>query len=196
VTGSLHAPFAVSRGSWGFGVVSEQPYNVVYAWAPSDRETRISLYAPKGLLRGMLDDGWNAKFGQYAGLIHGYGQSEGLLGAHHLYRGLNRPHSGWLRDGMIYAYVISPSITYTYPEDRRYTGEGPLADEPPPDSVFVVYADIPDDPGLISKHLPDVLQEAGVRGILCDWEWIKADPTNPSLPEDHAARYGGPVWTS
>lgn len=102
--------------------------------------------------------------------------SRGILDAHAVFQGLNRPHIEEDGDKSVYIYIVKPKYTYEYVPDMATTCRRKLA---PEGAVFAVYVK---------------LNEEGTGGEIFNWEFVKCDPQDQSLPEDHENRYDERRW--
>jgi hypothetical protein len=161
---------------------------VVVAPAPWDKAIQIELYVPIQLLRQLMDNGLNAKIGEYCCLVHGWEQFPGLRAAHALFRGLSRPLNESRSDERVFVYVTRPDSTYVYSD--RSEPKGWRARPAPHNSVFVTYAEISDE----LSPVPGEVVPVGVRGVVIGWEWTLAHPIADDLPAEFDTRYVEKVW--
>lgn len=163
--------------------------NLVWAHGPSGQFIR--LIAHPETLRLMIADGLNRTVGDYCGLIHGdvLNRTRGLLAAHALFQGLNRPCLEPGRDDEILIYVIAPESGFMYPENARHEGIGPTPWARPKDSVFVVYVDLKD-----AMYRTASGHQIATAGSILFWEWVLWDKSDPSLPADYRERYSRWIW--
>ncbi len=101
----------------------------------------------------------------------------GLKHAHVIFKGLKRPFHEADHDSVVYIYVVSPRYTYKYVPDMVCCARRLL---PPQNAVFVAYVIFSND--------------NFVSGRVINWEWVKADPLKPNMPNDFSNRYDNMVW--
>jgi hypothetical protein len=163
--------------------------NVVLAPSPERGEQLVKLYASPRALRNIDEDLWEAKLGEYAGLVHGNiieddagaevaGGTNGLLETVALFQGLMRPLIKPEGDEKVLIYVTNPAATYTHkrfrPAFTRVTR--------PVNSVFVTYAELFRDGG-VDRNKYQVPTE--IDGIIYFWEWMPWDEHDRRLPEQY-----------
>lgn len=178
----------------------------VVAPSPADPNKPVILFTHPETICLMLGDTRNAAMGQYAGLVHGeiLAQTEagetysagtgGLAQAIALFRGIKRPCVQNGTDSLIHIYVTNPRVDFMWPEDRRYSARGPMRLAPPKMSVFTTFVIF--DPDMVRKHRDAIDASGGgpVDGIILNWEWTLASPTDRRLPDEFDSRYEERVW--
>lgn len=177
---------------------------VALAPSPEDKSVDIRLLCSAETLRNAFQKGYTARLAQFKELVVGDPEDPhqiGLKSAYALFRGLRRPLGANPGGEAIYAYVSHPPCDFVgdWPDPH-----GPLravVQARPKDSVFVVYADIPDQQ--TDPHLAQWRREAEdqeVRGLVLHWEWVTADfPqvqgfSQAYLPIYAATRYAQRIW--
>ncbi|MDE0177894.1 MAG: hypothetical protein OXP36_04795 [Gammaproteobacteria bacterium] len=157
---------------------SNDPDKPNLVWAKGRCETEVQLEVSSEVLRNLEDGRVNSKIGEYWGLIHGATPNgTGLIDAHALFRGVQRPRSFEDReDEEIFAYIKKPSFNFTFPHKH---GGYPIPESTPTNSVFAVYVEFYGE------------AKGCVSGNVLYWEWILADG---DLPKDHADRYSERIW--
>ena len=164
--------------------------NIVFAPHPDDKTILIKLHVDPSVLLQFEDDNRNAKIGEYCGLVHGNVEEAnstsqgvtgtlGLLDSIALFKGVKRYFINEGEDDEIYIYVTNPQWTYIYPSRNRNAVIGPTRVSKPIDAVFVTYVKIHED-----KQ----------SGVILDWEWVKKDLGNPTLPAFYKVRYNDQLW--
>ena len=157
----------------------------------------VRLAVHQETIKSLCDGILNAKLGEYCGLIHGnvWGEAEnqegtsGLINPVAIFKGLKRPMISPGIDQSVYVYVTNPDVNYYWPEERKFSGEGPILAPVPVDSVFVTFV------SFRKSDLDDVSESiAGTElretdGVVMFWEWTKASPNVPQFPYDYDNRY-------
>jgi hypothetical protein len=163
-----------------------------------DRSAVIRLYANPLTIRQLVDDNYNAKIGEYVGLVHGnimervgdapmQGGTDGLMAASALYQGIKRPRINPGGDERVLVYVTNPPHSYTYPDRNAL----PIRAPKPKDSVFVAYAELFAD-GLDRSRLEGAPSE--IDGVVHFWEWVISSEEDRLIPAGAAGRYAACCW--
>lgn len=99
--------------------------NVVWALNPERKHIRLSVDVET--IRRLRDSRLFAPIGEYCGLIHGAvpNGTPGLIAAHALFQGLQRPRTTIGRDDEIYVYVLNPEHSYFYGPGEVHRATGP-----------------------------------------------------------------------
>jgi hypothetical protein len=143
----------------------------IVAKSPGDRHKICSLRVSKA------DVAKAARREEHAGK-----RLTSLVDAGACFRGIKRPlaedDDG---DGMI-AYVLKPKYVYRYQPSLVCVAN---LCEVPSDLVFVAFARL---------DAPRDLNATGIIGLLTHWGFFDADPQQPHLPIDFAARYTEALW--
>ena len=124
---------------------------------------------------------------------------EGTLGLTEpvaIFAGLKRPRNNRRSDQQTVVYITNPARNYVYPNRNEFIG-GPVRVPVPIDSVFATYVDfgsaaVDEIRSMLSYKLP-----GDVSGVVIDWEWVTASPSDPLLPVNstgHDPRYARKVW--
>ena len=182
-------------------------WQIVLAPAPSRKFTKASvavreapiirLFTPLSVTRNYFPDGWSAKLGEYAGLVHAgipSSRTRGLFGTRALARGLNRPVEEALVEDSRYVYVTNPGCTFRYTSPYSSPERAPAA-LTPKGAVFCTYVDIWDQVEDAPEHEQLMLRENDATGIVRGWEFVKADPDRANLPAGWESRYTKRLWT-
>lgn len=104
----------------------------------------------------------------------------GLKAAHALFCGLKRPIDDADHDGEVYVFVTLPKEMYHYVADMVCVAK---AREVPRDAVFACY---------VRRYQQETGD--GISGRILAWEWVKAVPEEPTLPQDWQERYQAERW--
>lgn len=104
----------------------------------------------------------------------------GLRATHALFCGLKRPIDDTDHDGEVYVFVTLPTVMYRYLADMVCVAK---AREVPRNAVFACY---------VRRYQQET--EDGISGRILAWEWVKADPNEPNLPQDWQERYLAERW--
>lgn len=135
------------------------------------RRDTFQQYAKRGLLWAIA---------QYYGIVQ-----DGLLQAHHCFRGLKRRLM--LGDDM---HADESVLIYTWRPTDDYEWNGTAQDGMPrpinPAPAGLVFA------VLAREETPD---ENGVIGSIEHWNWVREDPNIPHAPVDWRERYGSNLWS-
>lgn len=147
-------------------------YNRTKANSPRDKAEQIGIVVHPETLRKFQDGHFNAKIGEYCGIL--YGDGAGMLFAQRLWQGLRRPFNKTLNEEDIFIYMFRPACTFTYADELEGS---PTKVEAPRNAVFLAFVE---------------LQSSNAEGTLLNWEWVLAD--DDQLPENHQQRFMKPIW--
>lgn len=169
---------------------------IVRARSPFDYDETLLLLRSSEAWDDFRASGKLSKIGQYFGLVHSGIErvdGAGMHGATACFRGLLRPRWNRPLDDEICVYSMNPRRDFTMQraaDNVKFT----LQDLTPPRSrVFVVLAEVPEDPS--DPRLEEWRKIPGleeVRGLIHDWEW-----TVPGLDDDNfpaASRFHEQLW--
>lgn len=104
----------------------------------------------------------------------------GLKAAHALFCGLKRPIDDADHDGEVYVFVTLPKLVYRYLADMVCVAK---VREAPKNAVFACY---------VRRYQQETAD--GISGRILSWEWVRAEPTTPMLPQDWQERYQAERW--
>lgn len=105
----------------------------------------------------------------------------GLEVAHTLFRGIERPVEESKHGDDIYVYVCQPQQLYKFVAHMVCVAKLRAA---PVNALFVCY---------VKRY--GKATEFGISGMILSWEWVKPDPNDATLPEDHGTRYAEMMWS-
>lgn len=105
----------------------------------------------------------------------------GLKGSHALFCGLKRPMNSSSDESDIYVFVSDPAYLYRYIPDMVCVAK---LRPSPRHAVFACY---------VRRYEEET--DSGISGMVLAWEWVRCDDDAFRLPNDHATRYGGQVWS-
>lgn len=163
---------------------------VVRARGPDQED--VAFLVSSETIQSALEDGEADKVAQFLTLVQTgvptLGGDPGLLKAHTLWQGLERPLGNARSGDDHHAYVLSPEVTYTVD-----TGGQVQQSNAPRGSVFVVLVEIPD---LADEKVESWSQDAGeaVVGMVHDWCWVDADEREPDQPSRPGKRFQARCW--
>jgi hypothetical protein len=164
--------------------------NVV--WAVNREKCHVQLAVDHETIRRLAESKLFGPIGDYCGLIHGKvpnDGTQGLLAAHALFQGLQRPCVVKGRDDEICIYILNPDRSFIYGAGELRRGVGPRRLPKPDDSVFVVYADLkPMTYRTVSG------KEIATGGQILFWEWVLAEIESPTFPAGYGRRYKTRIW--
>jgi hypothetical protein len=160
-------------------------------WALDGAKRHVRLASDPSTIRRLEESQLFAAIGDYCGLIHGAvpNGTRGLLAAHALFQGLNRPCLAPGRDAQIYVFVLNPDCSFVFHRSWKLTGTGPTKITKPDGSVFVVYADLVE-----GEYVTATGTKIATGGSVLFWEWVLADTAQSNLPVDHETRYVRRIW--
>lgn len=158
------------------------PYwDTVDAPSPSNSLEVVKLGITSAAIQGHAARGMKTAIAQYYGIVQ-----DGLIGAVHLFRGVNRPlmlGSDMQADKGVIIYTWRPQCDWEW-SGSQFDGAPIRVDVPPAGLTWVV---------LVREDLD---AETGVIGSIEKWNWVEADPKLAQAPKDWADRYDTKVWSS
>jgi hypothetical protein len=171
---------------------------LVFAPSPADPAVKVSLeISPKTLkklidahLRVALFQGWAHVVGELPPVPnwhkmvaeHPHRRLGSLKDAHACFRGVHRPY-GPENDGeTVFVYVIATPDTVGWVSSLAC-----VADIIPAPEGTLMTVQVRGASALQPNH-------GGVWGTITKWEFVRADPEQPLLPNDFANRYGEQLW--
>lgn len=158
------------------------------AFSPLNADNEISVRVDIGNVGKLSNIAWSHKlFAMYYNILGypppynnvGYHEkdseevddSKGILDAHAVFQGLKRPHIDEDGDKQVYIYICKPAFCYKRIVNMTCT----IKRAPFPDgAVFAIYLNLDDD---------------GSTGEVFNWEFVKCDADDPTMPEDFKNRY-------
>ena len=176
-----------------FSDVYEQ---IVEAPGFDDASETVQLTVSKSWLMQNAIHGRHHRLMEFWGLIakepppvNGIGYHEGgrtpkLLGldaAHALFRGIERPIDDSEHGDDVYVYVCQPQFLYKFVVHMVCVAK---LRRGPANALFVCY---------IKRY--GEATDLGISGMILSWEWVKPDPNDATLPENHGTRYAEMVWS-
>ena len=175
------------------GLLSVPDVQVATAPSPLDRNAQIEIVVDRTIIEKVGSIGWTHKiYGMYYNILgcpppvnnaeyherdsHSTDNSQGILDTHAVFKGIKRPHVGRGVDKSVYIYIIKPEYCYKFIPDMVCAAQrAPF----PENAVFAVYIKLDEDDNTWEVF---------------NWELLKADPSDPLLPENFNDRYDERRW--
>lgn len=177
---------------------------IVLARAPTLEGGQVKLVVDVNTLKSIvrMPAGQRDKLGQYLGLVHGNpwlpdqphsadDVTSGMTAPVAIFQGLKRPKNVHRHD--------TETVIYVLPHRRNYVflGNNAMRVAAPAGAVFVVYADFGGEAVDAAKAAVTYTLPDDVKGVVCDWEWVAASPSDARLPVDATVpgrRYTRKIW--
>ena len=104
----------------------------------------------------------------------------GLMAAHAIFAGLERPLKSDDNGEEIYIYLTKPEYFYRLIPSMTCIAK---LENSPDNTVFACY---------VRRKSPET--GSNFSGMILSWEWVKASADDPKMPERHEERYGKLLW--